>query len=275
MIRIKKIFLALSGLLLLGMIVMIILGWFEKVDDFRILIVSDKGIVLRSISWQRRMVNELVVEGQVRVWVPKGMSWYRSDKIKKLLETKNKQNLASDMAFYNFGFIPDVVIFNNNENWLYNPKIVNKWGVINYLKFITSGSGLMIKSEVVDKNLVDSIDKLDEIVQRDFSDSRLLSEDIRLAIYNLGQSNGMAGFVSRILEWSGFTVVGVENLSDNVGLCRINYGDKVEGSYTLAVIKKMFGECKLSKDNEIGETEMELYFGDKFSQMLNYQGYSN
>lgn len=245
----------------------------SEVEDFRILTINDSGIVLRSVSWQRMMINELKVAPEVEIWIPRGMGWYQSGKIKKLLFQQKKQDLAGDMAFYNFGFIPDVVIYSDSQDWVFDREIISKWGVNNFMRYFINRSKLMIKEEVVNSDLADATDILNNLVQRDLADSRLLKEDLRLTVYNQGQSDGLAGFMSRILEWSGFTVVGIENSGGDVDTCLVNYGSKADNTYGFEIVKKEFPECKYVEDKGIGEVEVELFFGDKFSQMLNYQSY--
>jgi hypothetical protein len=261
------------GLVVIGLVFREIKSWND--DDFKVAVVGDSGIMMRSISWQRGMVNELWVDGKVPIWVPEGMGWYESEKIRKLLIQEKKENLAGEVMFYNFGFIPDMVIFGDDQNWLQNPGVVEKWGVSSYLRFLMLRSKMMVKSETIKTNLATERDLFNEIIQRDFADSRLLREDLKLTIYNSGQSSGLANFMGRVLEWSGFTVVGIDNYSEDVGKCKILYGEGVEGSYGFKIIKKEFGSCEYQQSQNVNEKEAELYFGDGYSQMLNYPSYIN
>jgi hypothetical protein len=219
------------------------------------------------------MVNELWVDGKVPIWVPEGMGWYESDKIKRLLGQEKKENLAGEVMFYNFGFIPEVVIFGEDESWLQNTQMIGKWGVVSYLRFLMFRSKMMVKSETIRTDLAKEMDVFDEIIQRDFADSRLLGEDLKLTIYNSGQSSGLANFMGRILQWGGFTVVGIDNYTGELDKCKIVYGGGVEGTYGFKIIKKEFGICEYQKSQNVNEKEVELYFGDNYSQMLNYPSY--
>lgn len=51
------------------------------------------------------MISELRVEDEVPVWVPEGMGWYRSDKIRRLLTQEKKEALMPKLVFYNFGVV--------------------------------------------------------------------------------------------------------------------------------------------------------------------------
>lgn len=244
-------------------------------DDFKIAVVSDDGIMVRSISWQRGMVNELWVDGKVSVWVPRGMGWYQSGKIGKLLEQEKKEYLANEVMFYNFGFVPDIVVWENDKNWLANLTVIKKWGVVNYLHYLISRPRMMVKQEVINSDLASETDLLNQVIQRDFADSRILGEDLRLTVYNVSQSQGLAGFISRILEWNGFEVVGVDNYSgDFSDKCLVNYGEAVEKNYSFKVIQKEFSDCRFQESSELDPLALELYFGDSYSQMLNYPSYN-
>jgi len=243
-------------------------------DDFKMAVVGDDGIMIRSVSWQRGMVNELWVGGKVPVWVPRGMGWYQGGTIGKLLSQEKKEYLANEVMFYNFGFVPDIVVLGNDQNWLANMKVISNWGVENYLRYLLTKSKMMVKRETIDTDLVKSVDFLNKIIPRDFADSRLLSEDLRLTIYNVGQSQGLADFISRILEWSGLTVIGVDNYTGEVvPSCLISYGQAVDRTYGFKIIKKEFSDCQFQKNQDLDGMGVELYFGDSYSQMLNYPSY--
>ena len=266
-------------LVIIGLVVMVIGGVFINSNyrltdnDFRVATVDDNGLILRSVSVQRKMINELDIDKGVSVWIPYGMGWYQSDKVKKILDQEKKQDLASDIFFYNFGFVPDIVIFNNSDNWDSDWQVIKKWGWANYLRYRLVNSNIMIKKESVKEDLLKSNDFLNEIIPRDLADSRLLREDLRISIYNLGESDGLANFMSKILEWSGLTVVGIDNLPENVDNCLVSYGEETENTYGFKTLKNKFGICKFEKNMSLGKGEVELYFGDKYSQMLNYQSY--
>jgi hypothetical protein len=268
----------IGGLIILGvgLVILIVLGVKSgNNNDFKMAIVGDNGIMIRSVSWQRGMVNELWVDGGVEVWVPGGMGWYQSDKIGKLLNQEKKTYLANEVMFYNFGFVPDIVVWGNDDNWLSNAAVIKKWGIANYLKFLAVKPRMMVKQETINTNLTAEQDFLNEVIQRDFADSRLLGEDLRLTVYNVGQSQGLANFMARILEWSGFEVVGVDNYAGEIkDDCLVNYGQAAETSYGLKILKKEFGNCQFQKDEELDPMTVELYFGDSYSQMLNYQSYN-
>jgi hypothetical protein len=261
--------------------VMVVVVWlvllvFKGINnsDFKMAVIGDNGIMIRSVSPQRGMSNELWVDGKVSVWVPGGMGWYQSDKIGKLLVQEKKEFLAEEVIFYNFGFVPDIVVWGNDQGWLSNPVIIKKWGLGNYIHYLISRPRMMVKRETIDTDLMTETDLLNEVIQRDFADSRVLEEDLRLTVYNFSQSQGLANFMSRILEWSGFEVVGVDNYAGTFNdKCLISYGSKVEDSFGFKILQKEFSECRFENSQELDPLAVELYFGDSYSQMLNYPSY--
>jgi len=242
-------------------------------NDFRVGIVSQNGIVIKSISKDRNMINTLQVGSEVPVWIPRGMGWYNAGKIAKLLGQENKPELLSEVLFYNFGFVPDVVLTNQNANLFFNWQVCQKWGWLNYLGFwITSGQ-MMVKEEEYNQNIDDLTVYMGKVASRDFADNRLLREDLRISIFNASGLSGMASFIARNLQWSGLTVVGIDNYPDSIAKCKIVFGTKAASSYGFEMLKNRFPECENSQNDKLGEMEVELYFGDSFAQMLNYQSY--
>ena len=90
----------------------------EEGSDFRIGIVADDGIALVSFSKERQMINVLKTQSESQVWIPKGMGWYRSEVVKKILQQEKKENLIGEMLFYNFGFTTDkIVVVKKIDDW--------------------------------------------------------------------------------------------------------------------------------------------------------------
>lgn len=258
-----------GGLILLFLIIAAG-GWWGKKnwsdDDLRMSVINEKGIVLRTVSWQRRMVNELLIEPQVQVWIPKGMGWYRSGDISKVLKQENNPRLAKDILLYNFGFVPQNLTIDRTEE---------NWGLINEIRYFFAKNEMMIKKETVSDSLSKSKENLDEILPRDFADNRMLREDIRASIYNLGQSNGLANFVASFLERAGITILGVDTADsgDKPKACQIVFGPGTDNSGVGKFIKENLGECDVKNDEGLSSGEIELYFGDGYAKMLNYDSY--
>ncbi len=257
----------ISILILVLILVLTAGAWFKnnwRDDDIRIAVVDEKGILLKTVSWQRRMVNELQIQPEVEVWIPNGMGWYRSEDVIKLIKQEKNPQLLNQILFYNFGFSPDRI---GDDNF----------GLLNNWRYFWEKDSLMIKKETVATSLFRSKELLDEILPRDFADGRILREDVRLSIYNGGQSNGLASFVANFLERSGVTILGVDT-DDNVNktkVCQINFGPETILTNTGKLIKQNFSQCGLNNDNSLNRGEIELYFGDNYSSMINYPSYIN
>jgi hypothetical protein len=243
-------------------------------NDFKIATLSDDGITLRLISSERKLMNVLTIGEEVPIWVPKGMGWYQAGRIKKLLLSEKKMDLVNDLFFYNFGFIPDVIILGEPENWINSGQVINKWGWLNYLNYRGVSEEMINRSEVISGDNREKLEEyLNESGQRDFADSRMLREDLRISIYNTSLVGGMANFVAKNLELSGLTVVGIDNFEGGVEKCKLVYGNKADVSYGFEVMKRQFADCQEEKNEKLGENEVELYLGDGFAQMLNYESY--
>ena len=133
----------------------------------------------------------------------------------------------------------------------------------------------MVKEEEYNENIEDLTIFMNKVASRDFADNRLLREDLRISIYNASGLSGMASFIGRNLQWSGLTVVGIDNYPDPIAKCKMVVGAKVANSYGFEILKNRFPECENYQNEKLGEMEVELYFGDSFAQMLNYQSYNS
>ena len=237
-------------------------------DDIRLTTINNSGIYIKTVSWQRRMVNELLISPEVQIWIPNGMGWYKAGDLTKILKQENNPKLANDILFFNFGYVPNMAIVMGIEENL---------GWLNDIRYFLNKDQMMIKKETIFDSLTESKDVLDEVLPRDFADNKILREDIRVTIYNLGQSNGLANFVASFLERAGITIVGVDTLdnADKTKICQINYGPKTITSEVGKLINNNLKGCEVTNDEGLNQGEIELYFGDGYSKMINYQSYLN
>lgn len=247
-------------------------------QDLRLAYVDENGIVIKSISKQRRMVNIARVSSDVPVWVPGGLGWYEAGKIKKLLEQEKQTDKMDDILVFNFGFNPDMVSFSSesiSRDWWQMGKV---WGWRNLITYSLKGDGgLMTKEEKITGQLSAEKEFLTTIMQRDFADSQVIEEGIKASVYNDGTANGLAAVVARNMEWMGMTVYGVESVNREGGgeKCQLIYGDKVQKTKTWEHLKTLFFACEQTQDALLGEKEIELYLTDKYAEMINYQSYTN
>lgn len=271
-----KLFLGLVLLLFLALLVLI--GFLKKREtngnlDYKLGIIANDGIALVSISNERKMINVLNLGSEVEVWIPFGMSWYGNTKIKNVLEQEKKMNLVGDIFWYNFGFLTDkILVLNSVNDWKKDSVLIDNLGFLNWLKYRINYDKMLLKEEKIDSNLDQNELFLSEIMVRDFSESKLNNEDLRLSIFNNTSESGLANFMTKRLEWSGFSVVSADNNDEKIDKCLILYGDKVDLSYGWKMINQIFN-CDKKYNQVLNENEVELYFGDNFASMIKYPSY--
>ena len=271
-----KLFLGLVLLLLLALLVLI--GFLKKREtngnlDYKLGIIANDGIALVSISNERKMINVLNLGSEFEVWIPFGMSWYGNTKIKNVLEQEKKMNLVGNIFWYNFGFLTDkILVLNSVNDWKKDSVLIDNLGFLNWLKYRINYDKMLLKEERIDSNLDQNELFLSEIMVRDFSESKLNNEDLRLSVFNNTSESGLANFMTKRLEWSGFSVVSADNNDEKIDKCLILYGDKVDLSYGWKMINHIFN-CDKKYNQVLNENEVELYFGDNFASMIKYPSY--
>ena len=229
-------------------------GWNGK-SDFRAVSITDSGFRLISISPERKMINYLDVYDEAMVWIPKGLGWYEAKNIKKILTTEKKEELVKVMLFYNYGFWPDKIIWNNLKlDW-------KTLGIVGWFHYFLNEGKMIEKKEALNGNFNNNQVIVDEIATRDFADSSLLSSNVKLSLFNTSNLSGAANFISQRLEWAGFDVMGVSNSERKVDTCLIIGKNNV--------LQSILG-CEVENG---GENEIEVYFGDKYLEMIKYSSY--
>ncbi len=240
--------------------------------DYKMGVIWDGGIGVVSISLGRRMVNSLEVSGQTQVWVPGGLGWYGADKIKRLLDQEDKRGKAVDIIYYNLGFLPDKVLFLDDFSWDEGVRLMVDMGFFDWLEFRYFREQMIFKEEVIDGDLTQLGWYLDEIMVRDFADSLILNEDLRLTVFNTTGHEGLANFLASRISWAGFSVAGVGGSEEEVSVCKLTYGQGVVGSLGWEVLSSVF-DCERQADGALADFEVEIYLGEGFSQMINYGSY--
>lgn len=264
----KNFKIALGILFLVFLVSLVIFGILKnnknRGDDYRIGIFADDGIAMVSISKSRRMINYLKLTPEAKVWIPNGMGWYRSEVVKKILNQENKKDLAKDILFYNFGFDSDKIVFS---------KKMDSWRTKFWWR--TKIGNLINKDELLEKDSDIQIDWLNEVMLRDFSEPKILEEDLKISVTNISEENGLAGFVTDNLERLGFSVVWVSTgESELMDGCTVLYGDGVEETYSWSILKKYFANnCKTINDSSLNNGEIEFYFDDDFAEVIKYSSY--
>lgn len=241
-------------LLILTAVVINNCGWNGK-SDFRAVGITDDGFRLVSISPERKMINYFDVSGESMVWIPEGLGWYEAKNIKKILITEKKEKLVKSMLFYNYGFWPDKIIWNNLRlNW-------RTLGIVGWINFLFSEGKMIEKEEKLNGNFENNQVIIDEVATRDFADSLLLSSNVKLNLFNTSNISGAANFIAQRLEWAGFSVMGISNSERKVEKC-------------LMIGRNNALQSILGCDVENGDdNDIEVYFGDKYLEMIKYSSY--
>lgn len=242
--------------------------FFEKKEkrgnDYKIGVLADDGVALVSISKERKMINVLNIDPEAKLWIPGGLGWYRNIAIKKILQQENKINLLDDIFFYNFGY---------KANKLLYLKRVNDWKDVFWWKLIFYNN-FLIKDEMIKKDIDLSDDFLDEIMVRDFAESRIINEDLKLSIINMTEIGGLANFMTKRFERLGFSVISIGNdYNKDKNGCYIFYGQNAANTYSLALLKKIIN-CEAKENMDVNTNEIEIYLDVQFSSMIEYPSYN-
>ena len=262
----KKIILALS-LILFFLTVVLITSLKKKTEgasDYKIGILADDGIAMVSISKERQMVNYLSLSADSQIWIPGGMGWYRNQVLKRILVEEKKTDLIREVLFYNFGFVADkIVMLNKTDNWQ------QKFWWLLFRK-----NNLIRKTEKIDGDIDTNEIFLDKIMLRDFSETKIVNDDLKLSVINLSNMDGLANFISERLERAGFSVISVDGNDDEISEnCRLLYADGVEKSFSWLVLGDIFEKCEVKNDSSLNEGEVEIYLNEKFAEMIKYPTY--
>lgn len=235
----------------------------EDGSDYKIGILADDGIAMVSMSRERQMINYLSLSNDSQVWIPGGMGWYRNQVIKKVLTQEKKVNLLKDILFFNFGFVVDkTVVLNKTNDWQQK-----------FWWLLVSKNNLIRKNEILKDDTDVSEVFLDQIMPRDFSETKVVNDEVKISVVNVSGTDGLANFITKRLERAGFSVISVDSEDGRkLDKCVMVYGDGVEGTFSWLVLKSLF-ECDSQKDLTLNGNEIELYLDEKFSEVIKYSTY--
>ncbi|MCX6726321.1 MAG: hypothetical protein NTY75_00690 [Candidatus Shapirobacteria bacterium] len=118
---------------------------------------------------------------------------------------------------------------------------------------------------------VDGDEVIDEVMQRDMAETSLINQETKITVGNASNSDGLGAFVTKSLERSGLAVVNVVNINGDLrNICVINKNSNEKDEW----LNEMFPECKTTVDDKLGSGEIEIYFGQAWAEMINYQSYN-
>jgi hypothetical protein len=165
----------------------------------------------------------------------------------------------------------------------FNTNLGNTSAYIKYdndLLLIDCGESIferLIKNDILNKDIKEEENLLDELMVRDFAETAVVKEDLKLSVFNLTNISGLANFMARRLEWMGFSVISTETLVDDYGIdsCLIKYKLETKKSLGWKMITDSLNKCKEEYDKNLNDGEIELYFGNNFSSVIKYPSYNN
>lgn len=271
----------LGILLLVIFSILLILMWFKRDNfkhinrDWKIGVVTQNGWEIVNISPGRRMVNSIIIDENVELWVGGDGGWMDQNRVKKILSETDDKKFIERVFFYNFGFIPDKIEYLNEVGeWNNNGKLLKIMGVLSWLNFSYMRDRMIFNDDLIDKDLLSLNSYFNDVMMRDFSDTDLINEeDIKLTVINASQENGLAAFISSRLEWVGMSVISSGNENREIkDSCLMVLGPGTENTVTHVTLKSLF-ECGKELDMNLSDGEIELYFGENFSKVLKYSSY--
>lgn len=249
-------------------------GWWNGKDDLRLAVVAADGVGIVSVSPSRRMINVFRTGPEVQLWIPGGLSWYRSDRIKRIIQSENRQKELDQLFFYNFGFTGDkVMTLARFEDWKTNRNLILNLGIYNWVRYKMLAKNMLTKEDTYTDKM-DRSDLTEEIFQRDFSDDGLVDEQLRVTVINASEWSGMASWLASRLEWMGMSVVGLETSEEKVNGCRfVISGEETRKLKSYKAMHKLW-KCESLIDDNMEKMEMEIYLGGGFGEMIKYSSYT-
>ncbi len=263
--------------IILILIIIAIFGYLLKKswqnNDFKLGIITPDQIALLSISPERGMINLLSVDSEVEVWLPGGMGWYPSNKILKIYEADKNTELIKQTFYYNFGFMPEnIVVLDEVGDWR-SWDLIKHLGFLNWIRYLFEQGSWLYKTDTLTRSMEMEKEKLDELLPRDFAESELLGQELKVTVINDSGENKLGSFVADRLNWMGFRVMEVRSEQAKKE-CEIMLRVGSEGVIKkyAEILAKEFS-CSLISSGTLLENEMVLYLGQNYSSMIKYNSY--
>lgn len=269
-----------KALVMFPLVALVLLCWWLVRDnwdgkrDLKMAMLDSSNLWLVTVSPERKMTNVIVIDGRVDVWIPRGLGWYRVEVLKKIVNQESMLDKWQEIPFFNFGFVPDKLeLKNNDEPWNGWRSLVNQMGILGYIRYLGVEKQMLTRVVKLKENEVQNEELLDEIMPRDFADYKTLGNNTGLNIINVSDYSGLAGFISKRLEWAGVSVGSVENGSRQVDSCLAETINIDSVGLGLKQMLRIMG-CRVEVNNQTGSgEEIDLFLGKSYAEMLKYSGY--
>jgi len=264
-------------LIVVFFVLVFIINFILKIEkynqDYLMAVLAEDGIALINVSFERKVVNVLKINNNVNIWYGGGTGWNSHERVKKMFSNKKD---VDQVLFYNFGFIPEKILeLKSIADWKNSSTLVTSMGSGRFLYFSILRDDMIFNTETITTKLEQNIEKFSEIMIRDFvsSDKYETDNEIKISIVNMTQENGLAGFLGSRIEWMGGLVVSLGNEKRNLeDVCVLEKSENMSENWWLDRLRYLFG-CKEEINNSLSDDQIELYFGDKFAEMIKYSSY--
>jgi len=276
---INKKYFVVGGVCLVVIIVVWGIWWiinnnWDGKDDVRIGVIANNGLTLIDLSSKRKILNYLAIDPEVEVWIPRGLGWYRAGRVKKIMEVEKKEELGKELFFYNFGFFPEKIVrLKNKDDTNSNRFWMKELGGVGFARWWLVRDSFMTKREEIKKNLMAEGGILDEIMMRDFADTKLVESEFRLSVVNGSEIQGLANFLSEKLGWEGYTINSIENVEKIGEKCVVNINNEKKNDLLMIELKKILNECDFRITKSLNTSEIEIILGEGYGQMLDFSNH--
>lgn len=243
-------------------------SWNRK-RDFLLVFLGREELHLLNFSPAREAVNWYVLDSDISLLVPGGYGWYPVNSLAGLIQQEDKEGLADEILFMNFGLIADRIVLTSFDkadglgDLLKQSGIgfLSRWKLKFFAEKNYNPGPFRIKDGLVEVNEErKSIDRnwwLGAWV-RDLADSEIIERDFSLEILNGGAGNGSALRMGELMSMAGLNVTKVADLSDEDGNCRVEYRPGVGKTRTLYNWRKVFKDRVLFFEKEELDSDFRL-----------------
>ena len=150
-------------------------------------------------------------------------------------------------------------------------EILETFGFDRSGRFWLEQSNWLLKTELINTNLLVKKEELDDILSRDFARADLLEKNLRVTVKNSSGENALGAFVADRLNWLGYNVVAVENDTIKDGCEVVSQGNDLTQNHADS-LAKMFG-CSQESNQTLLPEELMLNPGKNYASMIKYNSY--
>jgi len=243
-------------------------SWDRK-SDFLLVFLGKEELHLLNFSPARETVNWYVLDSNVSLLVPGGYGWYPVNSLAGLIRQEDKEGLADEILFMNFGLVADQVTLTSFDETgdlmglLKQSKVdlLSRWKLKFFAEKNYNPGPFKMRSGLIEvggeRRSIDRNQWLGVWV-RDLADTGIVEGDFSLEILNGGARDGSALRMGELMSMAGLDVTKTADLSDEDGNCRVEYRQEVGDSKPLRNWRKIFRDRVLFFEKEELNTDFKL-----------------